>query len=281
LDGYWAADHASGNLSEGVTLTFDEPHPGPRILLAVLEFYQTDPDCIGDDSEMVIAESWTSGHLRVIDDCDDPINAAGGHFTFNCWGWCDCFWATPVTLANFELEDRGAAAHVRWACAEIGEAEFRLEAALGDLSWVVPYTQPQAGSYEALDASPALAAGGEVAYSLYSRSAAEEWTPLRTETLTVSPARFVTQLLAPNPNPFNPAVTIPFSLAEAGPLRLAVYDLAGRRVALLVDGPGARGEQAVIWRGCDDAGRALPSGVYFIGMEARGFSARHKLVLLR
>ena len=59
------------------------------------------------------------------------------------------------------------------------------------------------------------------------------------------------------PNPFNPQTTIGFSLPEAATVRLTVYDLLGRRVALLVDGNLAAGKHEVRF----DASN-LPSGQY-------------------
>jgi len=272
---YWTTEHVTGNLAAGITLTYDEVQPGPWIVLGEVEFYETQPGCIGDNYEMEV------GGAILVDECFDGHYAQEGHFTFNCvWG-CDCFWTTPVSLSQFAVEDLGAAARVRWESANSDEGVFRLEAALDGTQWVVPYEQPLPAHYEALDEAPALAGGGLVTYRLYGRLDGEDWTLLRSETLAVSPARRETRLLAPHPNPANPAVTIPYSLATTGRVTLAVYDLAGRRVALLINGVAERGEQSLLWRGRDDAGRLLPSGVYFVGMEARGFSARQKLVLIR
>ncbi|HRX52284.1 MAG TPA: T9SS type A sorting domain-containing protein [Candidatus Krumholzibacteria bacterium] len=69
-------------------------------------------------------------------------------------------------------------------------------------------------------------------------------------------------LLANHPNPFNPATEIVFSLERSGPVRLTVHDLAGRRVATLVDGEREAGRHAVDWRP-----RELASGTYLYRLQ--------------
>jgi hypothetical protein len=78
------------------------------------------------------------------------------------------------------------------------------------------------------------------------------------------------------PNPFNPSTEIVFSLPESGPVRLAVYDLLGRRVALLIDGPTPAGTHRVSFRADD-----LPSGVYLYRLEAGGFTGTRRMSLIR
>jgi hypothetical protein len=78
------------------------------------------------------------------------------------------------------------------------------------------------------------------------------------------------------PNPFNPATMISFTLAETGPARLSVHDLAGREVALLVNGLLAAGEHSLSF----DAGR-LSSGVYFYTLEAGNRVETRKMILTR
>jgi hypothetical protein len=64
--------------------------------------------------------------------------------------------------------------------------------------------------------------------------------------------------LHPNqPNPFNPLTTIRFDLPAAGPVRLAVYDLAGRLVRVLVEEARAAGSHEAVWDGRDAAGVPL------------------------
>ena len=90
-----------------------------------------------------------------------------------------------------------------------------------------------------------------------------------------------TALLPPHPNPFNPRVTLRFSMASDGPARLAVFDVAGRQVALAVEGNFGRGSHELSWEGRDDSGGELASGVYFLRMDAQGYAHSLKLVLIR
>lgn len=83
------------------------------------------------------------------------------------------------------------------------------------------------------------------------------------------------------PNPFNPRVTLQFSLPRAGHVSLDVIDARGRRVASLVDGTLAAGEHRLTWQGTDQTGRALPSGVYLAVMQTENTATSRKLVLAR
>ncbi|MFH1679451.1 MAG: right-handed parallel beta-helix repeat-containing protein [Candidatus Eisenbacteria bacterium] len=96
-----------------------------------------------------------------------------------------------------------------------------------------------------------------------------------------APAPLAYKLHANRPNPFNPATTIRFDLPKAGRAMLAVYDVAGRRVALLADGSFAAGSFERVWDGKDGAGRTAGSGVYFARFVAGDFTAVRKMVMLR
>ena len=58
----------------------------------------------------------------------------------------------------------------------------------------------------------------------------------------------------PFPTPFNAEVTIPFALAEAGPVRLVVYNLMGQAVRVLADGWTTAGAHSMRWDGRTDMG---------------------------
>jgi hypothetical protein len=79
------------------------------------------------------------------------------------------------------------------------------------------------------------------------------------------------------PNPFNPATTIAFQLHDAGRVRLVVYDLLGRQVAILVDGVLGAGTHTATWNAAGFA-----SGVYFYRMTTdREGSALRKMMLVK
>ncbi len=82
-------------------------------------------------------------------------------------------------------------------------------------------------------------------------------------------------LLAAYPNPFRGETTVRYALSEAGPVRLAVYDVLGREVALLDDGFREAGTHEAA---LDGAG--LSAGVYFYVLEAGAFSARKRVTLM-
>lgn len=88
------------------------------------------------------------------------------------------------------------------------------------------------------------------------------------------------RLEAPHPNPFAGWTTLAFELAEPGPVRLAVYDVRGREVAVLAEGPLPAGAHTVAWDGTA-GGRTLPGGVYLARLEAEAGQATVKLTLLR
>ena len=81
----------------------------------------------------------------------------------------------------------------------------------------------------------------------------------------------------PFPNPIGAgAVTVPFTLAEAGPVRLAVVDALGREVAVLADGPLAAGEHRVPLA----AGSWAP-GVYLVRLVAGRAAETRTFVVAR
>jgi hypothetical protein len=89
--------------------------------------------------------------------------------------------------------------------------------------------------------------------------------------------------LHPNlPNPFASSTTIHFEMPPAGGrAKLEVFDTSGRRIATLVDGVLGAGSQVARWTGTDEAGRAVKTGIYLCRLEAGGFLATCKMMLLR
>lgn len=83
------------------------------------------------------------------------------------------------------------------------------------------------------------------------------------------------------PNPFVPSTTIRYSLPAESHVRLVVYDVAGRKVAVLQDGVREKGPHEVTWDGARDDGLALGAGMYFARLEAGSETRTSKMTLLR
>ena len=84
------------------------------------------------------------------------------------------------------------------------------------------------------------------------------------------------ELLPGYPNPFNPSTTITYRIPETQPVRLTVFSLLGKEVAVLAEGMQEAGTHRVSF----DA-RGLASGVYYARLEVRGATRIQPLLLMR
>ncbi|MBI5059928.1 carboxypeptidase regulatory-like domain-containing protein [candidate division KSB1 bacterium] len=78
------------------------------------------------------------------------------------------------------------------------------------------------------------------------------------------------------PNPFNPSTIINYNIPTTGTVRLAVYDVTGREVAVLFNGTQAAGSYAVNFNA-----NGMGSGIYFYRLTAGSTSLTNKMMLLR
>ncbi len=83
------------------------------------------------------------------------------------------------------------------------------------------------------------------------------------------------------PNPFRGGTALAFALPRPTEARLEVYNVAGRRVATVVNGSFPAGEHLVTWDGTDARGAKVPAGIYFYRFEANGFESTKKMILLK
>lgn len=83
------------------------------------------------------------------------------------------------------------------------------------------------------------------------------------------------------PNPFNPTTTIMFVLSQAAFVRLAVFDMTGRLVRVLVNEETAAGSREAVWNGLDDHGQQVASGVYMCCLEAGALRETRSMTLVR
>ena len=90
-----------------------------------------------------------------------------------------------------------------------------------------------------------------------------------------------TALFQNQPNPFFPATSIAFRVAERTRVNVAVYDVSGRRVAVLLDREVDPGVSSVRWDGRDESGRDVAGGTYFARMVAGSSHFEMKMILVR
>lgn len=112
------------------------------------------------------------------------------------------------------------------------------------------------------------------------RVAVREETPVSVGEIPSLPERIT---LAQNyPNPFNPTTRITYTLPNKTNVRLAVYDLLGREIKVLEQQQSKEaGEYSIEWNGTGNTGIQMPSGSYFLRLEAGPFNETRKLLLMK
>ncbi len=88
------------------------------------------------------------------------------------------------------------------------------------------------------------------------------------------------------PNPFNPETWLPYQLATEELVRIRIYDIQGQLIRELDLGTQAAGdyltrETAAYWNGRDRVGEAVSSGMYFFSLQAGGFQATRRMLILK
>ena len=91
-----------------------------------------------------------------------------------------------------------------------------------------------------------------------------------------APEISVTHIKSVYPNPFNPITNISFEIAEQGYIELAVFNLKGQRIEMLIDEYYAVGNYSVSWNAKDTG-----SGIYYLRLTSAGGKETKKLLLLK
>ena len=83
---------------------------------------------------------------------------------------------------------------------------------------------------------------------------------------------------APRPSPFHRETRLSYYLGEPGPVRLEIYDIAGKRVVTLFSGDEGAGWHTHAWDGASQNGARLGSGIFHARLSAQGTSQAQKLI---
>jgi VCBS repeat-containing protein len=81
------------------------------------------------------------------------------------------------------------------------------------------------------------------------------------------------------PNPARGMTSILYELTAVTAVHASIYDVAGRRVRVLLDGSQSPGRRVLQWNARDDAGNLVPSGVYFVHMQIGARQLHRKFIL--
>ena len=83
------------------------------------------------------------------------------------------------------------------------------------------------------------------------------------------------------PNPFNPSAMITYEVPAKERVELKIFDVAGRLIRTLADGPTDPGLHTSFFDGRTNGGQELASGVYFLELSANGQRLTKKVNLVR
>lgn len=183
-------------------------------------------------------------------------------------------------LQSFSAAFRESFVEITWRLSEIDEGIvfFILRAGNGGFEELAhPEIEREGLSFTFRDRScgPGISYRYRVEYSDEAgRVVLFETDPIMTPSMALT-------LFQNHPNPFNPSTEIRYYLPERSMVTLDIFDVAGRRVARLVDKEQAGGFQTASWNGLDGSGCTASSGVYFYMLRAGKERITRKMVLLR
>ena len=85
----------------------------------------------------------------------------------------------------------------------------------------------------------------------------------------------------PYPNPFMDKTQIEYNLPKSCNVNKSIYNILGARVKTLLNESRNAGIYTITWDGRDERGNKVPSGFYFLRLEAGEYKGTRKLLLIR
>jgi len=184
-------------------------------------------------------------------------------------------------LADFAASIRSGTVEIAWRLSQMDDgvrfSVLRKEEGAADFT--APVQNIEANGLSFIYRDESAEPGSSYRYRVQYASASGSHVLFETEAVAV-PALPLT--LNQNwPNPFNPSTTISYYLPEAAHLWLDIYDIAGHRIACLVNGNKERGFHHVLWNGTGESGRPAAAGVYIYRLTTGRETLSRKMVLVR
>ncbi|PID30032.1 MAG: hypothetical protein CSB55_00380 [Candidatus Cloacimonadota bacterium] len=94
---------------------------------------------------------------------------------------------------------------------------------------------------------------------------------------------YATELKGNSPNPFNPETVISFTLGrdDVANACLEIFNSKGQKIRSYLSDTMQAGENKLVWKGCDETGNKVSSGVYFYLLKAGETIESGKMLLLK
>jgi cyclomaltodextrinase len=83
------------------------------------------------------------------------------------------------------------------------------------------------------------------------------------------------------PNPFNPNTIIQFDLPKQEQVKIYIFNILGKEIAVITNSVYSAGTHQVVWNGRTNAGMQASSGVYFVRLEDGSLTDTKKIVLMK
>ena len=121
--------------------------------------------------------------------------------------------------------------------------------------------------------------GPPTSYVLTEADIARRYANFDAVTTGLTPS--ITTLYQNFPNPFNPSTHVRYQLAQSGKVDLKVFNVAGQLVKIIVSDKQNAGYYQIAWRGDNNRGKQVASGVYFCRLETPGYTKSMKMIVVR
>jgi len=202
------------------------------------------------------------------------------------WGsmgaWTSGCTSTPTLLKEFKALAGTGGVRVSWiVTAELEPDAFRLTGHRDGQSWQVSHVATAADAFEGWDHSAQVQAAGDITYQLEYATAWRGWVQLADQTVSIALPEWRTRIVGVKPNPFNPQVTVAFTVAQSERALLAVYDLSGLQVTSLANRVFQAGTHTLAWDGKNSLGRAVSAGTYLVRLVTDTRVESRKIMLVK
>ena len=280
FQGFWAKANAAAPsiTADAAAITFGGTFYGRQAALPVLSL-RLDGNVAGQD---IYAESFIQIDERATAGFDGPFDAyfltppAADYVALSTRiedGTRLMIDARPMgtEALTFDLDTRAVAGYAT------ADASMKLSRPMEEDAWAaIPTDWTLTLLDRATNATVNLREASEYTFSVTSDASTDSRFVLTIAPANVvanepegTPSRF--ELKGAYPNPFHNALTVDYALPEAATVRIAVYDVLGREVAVLTSGDQAAGNHSASL-----AGQDLANGLYLVRIEADGASARYE-----